>query len=128
MCSDTPAYYPEGWDRERLLNAAVTSLDGLTEDQWATFREGLRAEEGDQGFEEFFDEMWKREKIAKGEMACLIAGISHQIPSLSYIDPELMTISFQVSRKSSLNLLSWSSCVFESSASDRVPSGIHGAL
>ncbi|GAP83240.1 putative ABC integral membrane type 1 [Rosellinia necatrix] len=67
MASDTPAYYPEGWDRERLLNVGVTNdVDHLTEDQWAAFREGLRADKGEQGFEEFFDEMWKREKIAKG--------------------------------------------------------------
>ncbi|KAI0449255.1 hypothetical protein F5B21DRAFT_509366 [Xylaria acuta] len=67
MSSDTPAYYPEGWDRERLLNVGVTDeFDGLTEDQWAAFREGLRADKGEQGFEEFFDEMRKRGKIAKG--------------------------------------------------------------
>ncbi|KAI8950048.1 hypothetical protein F4801DRAFT_579827 [Xylaria longipes] len=40
MSSDTPAYYPKGWDRERQLNVGVTNeLDGLTEDQWATFRD-----------------------------------------------------------------------------------------
>ncbi|TGJ84734.1 hypothetical protein E0Z10_g4018 [Xylaria hypoxylon] len=66
MSSDTPAYYPEGWDRERLLNSVTNDLDSLTEDQWAVFREGLRADKGEQGFEEFFDEMWRREKIAKG--------------------------------------------------------------
>ncbi|KAI1170994.1 hypothetical protein F4777DRAFT_85979 [Nemania sp. FL0916] len=67
MSSGTPSYYPEGWDRERLLNVGATDeLDGLTEDQWAKFREGLRSDKGEQGFEEFFDEMWKREKIAKG--------------------------------------------------------------
>ncbi|KAI0420735.1 hypothetical protein F5X98DRAFT_16654 [Xylaria grammica] len=67
MPSGIPTYYPEGWDRERLLNIAVTNdINSLTEDQWAAFREGLRADKGEQGFEEFFDEMWRREKIAKG--------------------------------------------------------------
>ncbi|KAI3322380.1 hypothetical protein HD806DRAFT_523245 [Xylariaceae sp. AK1471] len=66
MSYDTPSYYPEGWDLERLLNVAVTDDYSLTEDQWAVFREGLRADKGEQGFEEFFDEMRKREKIAKG--------------------------------------------------------------
>jgi hypothetical protein len=67
MSSDTPAYYPGGWDRERLLNVGVNNeADSLTEDHWAVFREGLRADKGEQGFEEFFDEMWKREKAAKG--------------------------------------------------------------
>ncbi|RWA07225.1 hypothetical protein EKO27_g7883 [Xylaria grammica] len=67
MSSGIPTYYPEGWDRERLLNIAVTNdINSVTEDQWAAFREGLRADEGERGFEEFFDEMWRREKIAKG--------------------------------------------------------------
>ncbi|KAI0474329.1 hypothetical protein F4859DRAFT_86548 [Xylaria cf. heliscus] len=67
MSSDTPAYYPEGWDRERMLNIGVTDdFEGLTEEQLATFREGLRADKGEQGFEEFFDEMRERGKIAKG--------------------------------------------------------------
>lgn len=67
MSSETPSYYPEGWDRERLLNVGITNdIHTLTEDQLAVFREGLRADKGEQGFEEFFDEMWKREKVAKG--------------------------------------------------------------
>ncbi|KAH8167471.1 hypothetical protein CIB48_g772 [Xylaria polymorpha] len=65
MSSDTPAYYPEGWDWEHLLNASASD-EGPTEDQWAVFREGLKADKGEQGFEEFFDEMWRREKIVKG--------------------------------------------------------------
>ncbi|KAI1182925.1 hypothetical protein F5B17DRAFT_418234 [Nemania serpens] len=67
MVPDVPAYYPQGWDHERLLNVGVSNdLDSLTQDQWAVFREGLRADKGEQGVEEFFDEMWKREKLAKG--------------------------------------------------------------
>ncbi|KAI0407550.1 hypothetical protein F4802DRAFT_515216 [Xylaria palmicola] len=67
MSSDVPSYYPEGWDRERLLNIGATDEpNGPTEDQWAVFREGLRADKGERGFEEFFDEMWEREKMAKG--------------------------------------------------------------
>lgn len=70
MSSETPSYYPEGWDRERLLNVGITNdIHTLTEDQLAVFREGLRADKGEQGFEEFFDEMWKREKVAKGTKA-----------------------------------------------------------
>ncbi|KAI8624964.1 hypothetical protein F5Y19DRAFT_278779 [Xylariaceae sp. FL1651] len=67
MSSETPAYYPVGWDRERLLNADATNgHDSLNEEQWAVFLEGLKADKGEQGLEEFFDEMWKRTKIAKG--------------------------------------------------------------
>ncbi|KAJ2971817.1 hypothetical protein NUW58_g9311 [Xylaria curta] len=67
MTSDLPSYYPEGWDRERLLNVGTANeTDTLTEAQWDVFREGLKADKGEQGFEEFFDEMWRREKIAKG--------------------------------------------------------------
>ncbi|KAI1751353.1 hypothetical protein F4782DRAFT_531629 [Xylaria castorea] len=67
MPSDIPAYYPKGWDRERLLNVGVNNeFDSLTENQWAAFREGLRADKGEQGFEEFFDEMRKRKQIAEG--------------------------------------------------------------
>lgn len=67
MAPDIPTYYPQGWDRERLLNVGVSNdLDSLTQDQWAVFREGLKADKGEKGLEEFFDEMWKREKIAKG--------------------------------------------------------------
>ncbi|KAI1306147.1 hypothetical protein F5Y03DRAFT_354837 [Xylaria venustula] len=67
MSSHIPPYYPEGWDRERLLNISATNNVGsLTEDQWATFRQGLRADKGEQGVEAFFDEMRRREKVAKG--------------------------------------------------------------
>ncbi|KAI0973914.1 hypothetical protein F4678DRAFT_486512 [Xylaria arbuscula] len=67
MSSDSPSYYPEGWDRERLLNVGVTNdASSLTDDQWTIFRQGLKADKGEQGFEEFFDEMWRREKVAKG--------------------------------------------------------------
>ncbi|KAI0189959.1 hypothetical protein EV127DRAFT_470263 [Xylaria flabelliformis] len=67
MPSDTTSYYPEGWDHERMLNIGVNNeFDKLTEDQMAVFREGLRADKGEQGFEEFFDEMRKRDNIAKG--------------------------------------------------------------
>ncbi|KAI1421179.1 hypothetical protein F5Y12DRAFT_790241 [Xylaria sp. FL1777] len=65
--TSTPPYYPTGWDRERLLNVGVANEVGsLTDNQWAVFRQGLRADKGEQGFEEFFDEMRRREKIAKG--------------------------------------------------------------
>ncbi|KAI1283868.1 hypothetical protein F5Y07DRAFT_393806 [Xylaria sp. FL0933] len=67
MSSNIPSYYPKGWDRDRLLNVAATSdVGSLTQDQWSVFREGLRADKGEKGFEGFFDEMWRREKIAKG--------------------------------------------------------------
>ncbi|KAI1336508.1 hypothetical protein F5Y15DRAFT_201012 [Xylariaceae sp. FL0016] len=64
---ETPAYYPEGWDRERMLNAAATEeILSLTEEQRETFREGLRSDVGERGFEELFDEMFRRERKAKG--------------------------------------------------------------
>ncbi|KAI1270405.1 hypothetical protein F5Y18DRAFT_421898 [Xylariaceae sp. FL1019] len=67
MSSETPDYYPTGWDHERLLNIGVTNeFAKVTPEQWEVFREGLRADKGEQGFEEFFDEMRKRGNIAKG--------------------------------------------------------------
>ncbi|KAI1633354.1 hypothetical protein F4809DRAFT_644547 [Biscogniauxia mediterranea] len=72
--SDSPtlphAYYPEGWDRERLLNSAATGeIATLSEEQRVRFREGLKADLGPQGFNEFFDEMFKREIDSKGNSA-----------------------------------------------------------
>ncbi|KAI0148839.1 hypothetical protein GGR57DRAFT_474439 [Xylariaceae sp. FL1272] len=67
MSLETPSYYPAGWDHERLLNIGVTNEAGkVTPEQWETFREGFKADIGEQGLEEFFDEMFKREKTAKG--------------------------------------------------------------
>ncbi|CAJ2502950.1 Uu.00g103440.m01.CDS01 [Anthostomella pinea] len=67
MSQQTPAYYPEGWDRERMLNAGVNDEIGtLTDDQLSVFREGLRADIGDQGFDQFFAEMSNRRNVAKG--------------------------------------------------------------
>ncbi|KAI0427665.1 hypothetical protein F5Y09DRAFT_333189 [Xylaria sp. FL1042] len=67
MSSNNPNYYPKGWDRERLLNVGATNdVHSLTNDQWSVFREGLKTDKGEQGFEEFFDEMWRRNKMAKG--------------------------------------------------------------
>ncbi|KAH6614445.1 hypothetical protein B0J18DRAFT_300952 [Chaetomium sp. MPI-SDFR-AT-0129] len=65
--AETPKYYPAGWDRERMLNSAATGeINNLSEAERDTFREGLRQDLGDAGFEQFFEEMWKREKAAKG--------------------------------------------------------------
>ncbi|KAI5921000.1 hypothetical protein F4810DRAFT_389758 [Camillea tinctor] len=65
--STPPAYYPEGWDRERLLNSAATGeIATLSEEQRVRFREGLKEDLGPQGFNEFFDEMFKREIDTKG--------------------------------------------------------------
>ncbi|KAI0596186.1 hypothetical protein F4775DRAFT_325131 [Biscogniauxia sp. FL1348] len=65
--SPTPAYYPEGWDRERLLNSTATGeIATLSEEQRLRFREGLKEDLGPQGFNEFFDEMFKREIDSKG--------------------------------------------------------------
>ncbi|KAI2778641.1 hypothetical protein F4815DRAFT_447141 [Daldinia loculata] len=47
MPAPTPSYYPAGWDQ-------------------GVFREGLRADLGQQGFDEFFDEMFRRELEASG--------------------------------------------------------------
>lgn len=67
MAEPTPAYYPEGWDRERMLNAALSGeINDLTDDQRDVFREGLRADLGQQGFDQFFDEMFRREADAPG--------------------------------------------------------------
>ncbi|KAK1770096.1 hypothetical protein QBC33DRAFT_603160 [Phialemonium atrogriseum] len=73
MAKPTPAYYPEGWDRERMLNAALSGeINNLTDDQRGVFREGLRADIGQQGFDQFFDEMFRREADAPGNEAARV--------------------------------------------------------
>ncbi|KAI0120684.1 hypothetical protein BJ170DRAFT_600415 [Xylariales sp. AK1849] len=71
MPEPTPAYYPMGWDRERMLNVGATGDAGhlaeLSDEQMTAFREGLRADLGNQGYDQFFEEMFKREMIAKGK-------------------------------------------------------------
>ncbi|KAI1331698.1 hypothetical protein F5Y16DRAFT_359007 [Xylariaceae sp. FL0255] len=63
----TPSYCPAGWDLERLLNVGVTGdAASVTPKQWEVFREGFKADKGEQAFEGFSDEMWRREKKAKG--------------------------------------------------------------
>ncbi|KZP28371.1 hypothetical protein FIBSPDRAFT_817236 [Athelia psychrophila] len=66
--SSTPGvdYYPPAWDRQRFLNADRADLATLAENQIATMREGLRAELGEQAFEEYFEEMWRRTKLREG--------------------------------------------------------------
>lgn len=70
MSESIPSYYPAGWDRERMLNAACSGeINNLTLEQRDAFREGLRADLGKQGFDEFFDEMFRRETEASGDTA-----------------------------------------------------------
>ncbi|KAI1655630.1 hypothetical protein F4813DRAFT_391479 [Daldinia decipiens] len=66
MPASIPSYYPAGWDRERILNATVNEINDLTKEQREVFREGLRADLGQQGFDEFFDEMFRREQEESG--------------------------------------------------------------
>lgn len=49
-----------------MLNVTVNEINDLTEEQRGVFREGLRADLGQQGFDEFFDEMFRREQEASG--------------------------------------------------------------
>lgn len=50
-----------------MLNAAAAGdLDNLSEAELAAFREGLRADLGEEGFERFFQEMFRREMSARG--------------------------------------------------------------
>lgn len=66
--ASTPPYYPPLWTHERLLNSAATGdFDTLTETQLDTFRQGLLAHLGHQGYDEFFDELFRREQLATGE-------------------------------------------------------------
>ncbi|KAK3313083.1 hypothetical protein B0H66DRAFT_569511 [Apodospora peruviana] len=61
------SYYPPGWDRERMLNAAKTGqFDSLTEEQRDTWREGFKAEFGAARFRQFVQEMFKHEQEGKG--------------------------------------------------------------
>ena len=61
--SHTPAYYPPGWDRDRMLNATHADLDTLTSQQLDTFRSGLLADVGQHGFDAFFHECYRRELL-----------------------------------------------------------------
>ncbi|KAI0018653.1 hypothetical protein F4780DRAFT_507972 [Xylariomycetidae sp. FL0641] len=68
MASPAPSYYPEGWDRERMLNSAATGeIRSLTEEQLEVFRTGLKADLGPQGFDDFTAEIYKRELKSKGQ-------------------------------------------------------------
>lgn len=50
-----------------MLNSATTGeIEQLTEEQKASFRHGLQSHLGEQGFDEFFDEMYRRELAASG--------------------------------------------------------------
>jgi hypothetical protein len=52
MATLTPEYYPEGWNRERMLNSSVKDdWDNLTEESLSRFCEGLRADLGDEGYD-----------------------------------------------------------------------------
>lgn len=57
------SYWPEGWDRERLLNAEATGeLEQISQDQMFKIRRGLVQELGEDGFSDFLAEMEKRTK------------------------------------------------------------------
>jgi hypothetical protein len=60
------SYYPEGYNREGLLNAAAADSADLLPGQWATFREDLYKHEGEQGLEEFFREVRRRQERLEG--------------------------------------------------------------
>ena len=62
MSNETPWYYPPGWDRERMLNATDEERETLTQEQRDTFREGLRADLGEAGLEDFQVETYMRWK------------------------------------------------------------------
>ncbi|KAK3691995.1 hypothetical protein B0T22DRAFT_489 [Podospora appendiculata] len=67
MSEPTPSYYPAGWDRERVLNISAAGEAGnWTQEEADTFCEGLRADLGQMGFEQFWDEVETREKVARG--------------------------------------------------------------
>ncbi len=59
MPDETPRYYPPGWDRERMLNATDEESENLTQEQRGTFREGLRADLGEAGLEDFQVESYR---------------------------------------------------------------------
>ncbi len=60
MSTPTPSYYPQGWDRERLLNASDEESATLTQAERDTFREGLLADLGEKGAEAFNVEKSRR--------------------------------------------------------------------
>lgn len=69
MLESPPAYYPRGWDRERMLNSGANNdREGLTDENMAVFRAGLKAATGDRAYEQFFKEMYKRELAAGGKL------------------------------------------------------------
>lgn len=69
MYQQSATYWPEGWDRERLLNSGVTGeLEHIPSEQVTTIRAGLIAEFGEDDFQELMAEMGRR-KAAAAETA-----------------------------------------------------------
>ncbi|ERF68498.1 hypothetical protein EPUS_05637 [Endocarpon pusillum Z07020] len=82
MANETPWYYPPGWDRERMLNATDEESGTMTQEQRDTFREGLHADLGEAGLEDFQAESymrWKRREKTK-EAATVVPEIRNPPP------------------------------------------------
>ncbi|KAK8050926.1 hypothetical protein PG993_002311 [Apiospora rasikravindrae] len=65
MAEQRAAYWPEGWDRERLLNSSATGeLEYLLSEEVRTIREGLIADFGEPAFQDLMAEMGRRKAAA----------------------------------------------------------------
>ena len=80
MSNETPWYYPPGWDRERMLNADDEERETPTPEQLDTFRQGLRAELGEKGMEEFQMESFKRWKQRQKRKQAEAAAAAVDVP------------------------------------------------
>ncbi|KAI0391915.1 hypothetical protein F5Y17DRAFT_386513 [Xylariaceae sp. FL0594] len=59
----TTTYWPEGWDRERLLNSGVTGeLEDLATEQVLVIRAGLIADFGEDAFDDLMAELRRRKE------------------------------------------------------------------
>lgn len=85
MSNAAPWYYPPGWDRERMLNATDEESETLSQEQRDTFREGLRADLGEAGLDEFRAESymrWRQREKTKEEAAAAVPQVRSAPPYL----------------------------------------------
>ncbi|KAK8079442.1 hypothetical protein PG997_007260 [Apiospora hydei] len=65
MAEQRAPYWPEGWDRERLLNASATGeLEQISAEEVRKLREGLIADFGEPAFQDLMAEMGRRKEEA----------------------------------------------------------------
>lgn len=75
------SYYPPGWNKDRWQSATEEEFATLSDEQFATFHRGIRADLGEDGAEDFFDEMDKRQTEVRAAASPAPAAATQQIPN-----------------------------------------------